>query len=175
VTVATVMPMLGVLLLRRGPQDLPADFPVLGFWMGASLFSGVLVAASQHGFIPSLLLGALDLLVLYLFVVALLRLKGISAGRWLQTYTALVGVSAMLGLVMSALLWLLPPDFENGSVPVPAMMLYLGLVVWLLLAFGHIFQKALDLRLRMTGVAIALGFLVLSSVVTQLALGWVTA
>jgi hypothetical protein len=175
VSVATVMPMLEILLLRRGPQDLPADFPVLGFWMGASLFSGVLVAAPQHGFAPSLLLGALDLLVLYLFVLALLRVKDASTGRWLQTYTALVGVSAVLGLVMTALLWVVPPDFENGSVPAPAMVLYLGLVVWLLLAFGHVFQKALDLGLRMTGVAIALGFLILSSVVTQLAIGWVAA
>jgi hypothetical protein len=169
------MPMLEILLLRRGPQDLQADFPVLGFWIGASLFSGVLVAAPQHGFTASLVLGGLDLLVLYLFVVALLRVKGASAGRWLQTYTALVGVSAVLGLVMSALLWMVPPDFDNGSVSAPAMVLYLGLVVWLLMAFGHILQKALDLGLRMTGVAIALGFLILSSVVTQVALGWVTA
>lgn len=174
-SLATVMPMLEILTLRRGPQDLPAGYPVLGFWMGASLFSGVLVAGPQHGFAASVLLGGLDLLVLYLFVVALLRVKGLSAGRWLQTYTALVGVSAVLGLVMSALLWMVPPDFENGSISAPAMLLYLGLVVWLLLAFGHILQKALELDLRMTGVAIALGFLILSSVVTQLALGWVTA
>jgi hypothetical protein len=174
-SLATVVPMLEILALRRGPQDLPADVPVLGFWMGASLFSGVLVAGPQHGFTASLLLGGLDLLVLYLFVIALLRLTGVSAERWLQTYTALVGISAILGLVMSFLLWMVPVDFEHGSVSAPAMFLYLGLVVWLLLAFGNILQRALNLGLRMTGVAIALGFLILSSVVTQLALGWVTA
>ncbi|MFO8152747.1 hypothetical protein [Thioalkalivibrio sp.] len=166
----TVVPMLEILRLRRGPQDLAADQGVLVFWMGASVFSGILIAAPMYGFAASLFLSALDLVVLYLFVMAVLGLQGRSA-RWMQTYTAMVGVSALLGLVMAVLLGFFPPDLAEGEVSAPALVVYLGLVVWLLLAFGHILQQALDLAGRMTGVAIALGFVVLSSVVTQLALG----
>ncbi|TVP84925.1 MAG: hypothetical protein EA347_10400 [Thioalkalivibrio sp.] len=166
----TVVPMLEILRLRRGPQDLPPDQGVLVFWVGASLFSGILVAAPMYGVAASLFLSVLDLAVLYLFVMAALGLQG-KAGRWLQTYTAMVGVSALLGLVMAVLLGLFPPDFAEGEVPGPALIVYLGLVVWLLLAFGNILQQALDLAGRMTGVALALGFIILSSVVTQLALG----
>ncbi len=166
----TVVPMLEILRLRRGPQDLPADQGVLVFWVGASIFSGILIAAPMYGFATSLFLSALDLAVLYLFVMTVLGLQGLS-DRWLQTYTAMVGVSALLGLVMAVLLGLLPPDFAEGEVSAPALFAYLGLVVWLLLAFGHILQQALGLAARMTGVAIALGFIILSSVITQLALG----
>lgn len=166
----TVVPMLEILRLRRGPQDLPADQGVLVFWVGASVFSGILIAAPMYGFATSLFLSALDLAVLYLFVMTVLGLQGRSA-RWLQTYTAMVGVSALLGLVMAVLLGLFPPDFAEGEVSAPALIAYLGLVVWLLLAFGHILQQALGLAGRMTGVAIALGFIILSSLVTQLALG----
>lgn len=166
----TVVPMLEILRLRRGPQDLTSDQGVLVFWMGASVFSGILIAAPMYGFATSVFLSALDLAVLYLFVLAVLGLQG-KAARWMQTYTAMVGVSALLGLVMAVLLGLFPPDLAEGEVSMPALIVYLGLVAWLLLAFGHILQQALDLAGRMTGVAIALGFVVLSSVVTQLALG----
>lgn len=166
----TVVPMLDILRLRGGPQDLPADQGTLVFWMGASVFTGILVAAPMHGVATSLYLSMLDLAVLYLFVMTLLGLRGMT-GRWLQTYIALVGTSALLGLVMAALLWAFPPDFAEEQVSPPALIAYLGLVVWLLLVFGHILQQALDLGGRMTGVAIALGFLILSSVITQLALG----
>jgi hypothetical protein len=173
-SLATVVPMLEILRLRRGPQDLPADQGVMVFWMGASIFTGILVAAPMYGFTASVFLGALDLAVLYLFVLTLLGLQNLTA-RWLQTYTALVGVSAILGLVMAGLLWLFPQDPAGQQVAVPGLVAYLGLVIWLLVAFGHILQQSLNLAARMTGVAIALGFLILSSLVTQVALGLVTA
>lgn len=173
-SLATVVPMLEILRLRRGPQDLPADQAVLVFWMGASIFTGILVAAPMYGFVASLFLGALDLVVLYLFVIMLLGLQNLTA-RWLQTYIAMVGVSAILGLVMAGLLWLFPQDPSEQQVAVPGLIAYLGLVAWLLVVFGHILQQSLNLAQRMTGIAIALGFLILSSLVTQLALGLVTA
>lgn len=168
----TVVPMLEILRLRRGPQDLPADQGALVFWMGASLFSGVLIAAPMYGFGTSLFLGALDLVVLYIFVMTLLGLQGLTT-RWVQTYTAMVGTSALLGLVMALLLWIFPPDFAEERVSPAGLIAYLGLVVWLLLVFGHILQQAMNLAGRMTGVAIALGFVILSSIVTQLAMGLV--
>ena len=165
----TLPTLLEVLRLRAGPQDMPADQGVLVFWMGASLLAGLLVAGPVHGVVASLFLGALDLIVLYIFVMALLGLNGLTP-RWLQTYTALVGVSALLGLVMSVLVWILPPDLEQAQMSPLAMLAYLGLLVWLLMVFGHILQQALQLATRMAGVAMALAFLILSSLLTQLAL-----
>ncbi|TVP77947.1 hypothetical protein [Thioalkalivibrio sp.] len=49
-SIATVASMIEVLGLRRGPQDLPADQGVLVFWTGASLLSGMLVAAPSTVF-----------------------------------------------------------------------------------------------------------------------------
>jgi hypothetical protein len=168
----TLAPMLEILRLRGGPQELPADAGALVSWIGISMISGILVAAPLYGFITSLFLSALDLIVLWMLVLILLGLHG-RTGRWLQTYTALVGVSALLGLVMSGLLWVWPPDLEQEQLSLPAMFAYLGVVAWLLLAFGHILQQSLNLHARMVGVALALGFVLVSSLVTQLVLGLV--
>ena len=100
-SLSTVVPMLEILRLRAGPQDLPPDQGVLVFWMGASVFSGILIAAPMYGVGASLFLSVLDLAVLYLFVLVVLRLQG-KAERWVQTYTAMVGVSALLVLAKAS-------------------------------------------------------------------------
>lgn len=171
VSLQTLPTLLGLLRLRAGPQDLPADQGVLVFWMGASLLAGLLVAGPVHGAVASLFLGVLDLIVLYIFIMVLLGLNGLTP-RWLQTYIALVGASALLGFIMSVLVWVLPPELEQAQAQISPLVVvaYLGLLVWLLMVFGHILQQALQLASRMAGVAIALGFLILSSLLTQLAL-----
>lgn len=47
----------------------------------------------------------------------------------------------------------------------------LVLLAWLLLVFGHILQQALGLGSRLVGMLIALGYIVVSSVATQTAIG----
>jgi len=162
----TLPVMLQLLRLHGGPQDLPADQGALVFWIGASMFAGLLVAAPLHGVPTSLFLSALDLLVVYVLLMALLGLRALTA-RWLQTYIALVGVSTLLGLVMSVLLWLLPPDFTAEQSSGLTVLVYLGLVVWLLLSFGHILREALSLRSRGAGVLLALMMVLISSLITQ--------
>lgn len=166
---ATVVPVFNVLRLRKGPQDLPAEPAVLVFWMGASVVSGLLVAGPLYGAWTSIFLSFLDLALLYLFVLLLLGMRGLT-WRWLQTYTALVGVSAVLGIGMALLLWLFPPDYAGHEVSGIGLLAYLFVILWLLTAFGHILHQSLRLSGRVAGIFIALGFLMLSSFVTQLAI-----
>lgn len=169
-SLTTVIPMLNVLRLRKGPRDLPAELSVLVFWMGASVVSGMLVAGPFYGAMPSILLSLLDLALLFLLVIFLLGLRGLT-WRWLQTYTAMVGVSAVLGVAMAALMWLFPPDYETQQIPGAALLVYLLVVVWLLTVFGHILQQSMQLSGRASGIMIALGFLLLSSIVSQWVIG----
>lgn len=161
--------MVEILRLRKGPQDLPAHLGVLGFWMGASVVTGILVAASIHGLLASVFLSILDLAILYLFTLSLLGMRGLTY-RWLQTYTALVGVSTLLALVMAVLIRLFPPDLINQQIPALGMLFYLIVIVWLLVTFGHILTQSLRLSGRMSGVLIALIFVMVSSFLTQMAL-----
>jgi hypothetical protein len=168
-SLTTVVPVFNVLRLRKGPQDLPADPAVLVFWMGASVISGILVAGPLYGAWISVFLSVLDLALLYLFVLLLLGMRGLT-WRWLQTYTAMVGVSAVLGIGMAILLWVFPPDYVGREVSGVGLVAHLMVLIWLLTAFGHILHQSLRLSGRVAGISIALGFLMLSSFVTQFAI-----
>ena len=109
----TVVPMLEILRLRRGPQDLMADQGVLMFWMGASVFSGILIAAPMYGFATSLFLSVLDLAVLYLFVLAVLGLQG-KAARWMQDCMIALPGQLFYSTQIPACLWFLSKNKSNG-------------------------------------------------------------
>ncbi|ADC70873.1 conserved hypothetical protein [Thioalkalivibrio sp. K90mix] len=161
--------MLDILRLRRGPQDLPADGGTLIFWLGIALVTGMAVGIPMYGTSQALILNVLDLAVLYLFIVVVLRLGGVP-DRWRQTFTAMAGTGALLGLLM-ALLMLIDAPADPEEVSTGALLALLTLVAWLLLVFGHILQQALELGSRLVGMLMALGYVVVSSVVTQTALG----
>ncbi len=165
--------MLGILGLRRGPQDLPADPVTLVFWVGVAMVAGMAIGIPIYGFGRALALNLVDLAVLFAFVRAVLAIRGVT-GRWIQTYAAMVGVGAILGVGMALLMQLggaRPADPE--SVPAAVMLGSLILLVWLLTSFGHILQQAMGFATRLPGILLGLGFVVLSSAITQLAIGMV--
>ncbi|WP_026278575.1 MULTISPECIES: hypothetical protein [unclassified Thioalkalivibrio] len=161
--------MLDILRLRSGPQDLPPDSATLIFWLGIALVTGMAVGIPMYGTGQALVLNVLDLVVLYMFIVVVLRMGGVP-DRWLQTFTAMAGTGALLGLLM-ALLMLIDAPTDPEEVSTGALLALLTLVGWLLLVFGHILQQALELGSRFVGMLIALGYVVVSSVITQVALG----
>ncbi|MGM0553239.1 MAG: hypothetical protein ACQETK_05465 [Pseudomonadota bacterium] len=162
--------MLGILALRRGPQDLPADPATLVFWVGVALVAGMAIGIPIYGVGPALTLNLVDLAVLFVFVRTVLAIRGLS-GRWVQTYAAMMGVGAILGVAMALLMQLggaRPADPE--SVPMAVMLGSLILLVWLLTSFGYILQQAMGFATRLPGVLLGLGFVVLSSMMTQFAI-----
>ncbi|WP_026279165.1 MULTISPECIES: hypothetical protein [unclassified Thioalkalivibrio] len=166
-------PMLNILRLHSGPQDLPADNGTLIFWVGIALIAGMVIGIPLYGFGQALALNVMDLVVLYAFVVIVLSLRGVP-DRWRQTFTAMAGTGAVLGLLMALLMLLAggpDPAREPEDVATGVVLGMLVLFAWLLLVFGHILQQALGLGMRLVGMLIALGYIVISSVLTQTAIG----
>ena len=165
--------MLNILRLQTGPQDLPADNGTLVFWVGIALIAGMVIGIPLYGFGQALALNVMDLVVLYAFVVIVLNLRRVP-DRWRQTFTAMAGTGAVLGLLMAMLMLLAGGPDPAGDPEEVSTGLLLGMLVlfaWLLLVFGHILQQALGLGMRLVGMLIALGYIVVSSVVTQTAIG----
>lgn len=166
-------PMLNILRLRTGPQDLPADNGTLIFWVGIALIAGMVIGIPLYGFGQALALNVMDLVVLYAFVVIVLNMRGVP-DRWRQTFTAMAGTGALLGLLMALLMLLAGgPDPARDPEEVATGIVFgmLVLFAWLLLVFGHILQQALGLGMRLVGMLVALGYIVISSVLTQTAIG----
>ncbi|WP_019624977.1 hypothetical protein [Thioalkalivibrio sp. ALJT] len=166
-------PMLNILRLGAGPQDLPADNATLMFWVGIALIAGMVIGIPLYGFGGALALNVMDLVVLYAFVMIVLNTRGVP-DRWRQTFTAMAGTGAILGLLMALLMLLAggpDPGREPEDIATGVVFGMLVLLAWLLLVFGHILQQALDMGSRLVGMLVALGYIVVSSVATQTAVG----
>jgi len=162
---AVVEPFLEVCLLRRGPQDLPPSGLLLGLALVAYYLVSALTAMAVYGPGVGLLQAGVEVITLAGYTYAGLQVAGRLARFW-QTLIALAGTGTVIGLVMVPLVYVLYPE-ASGNLAAVASMVYLLLVGWLLAVFGHIFRHALSFGHLGWGVLVALGYLVVSSVVLQ--------
>ncbi len=147
---------LDLCLLRSAPQDLPASRILFGLTLLANLGVTLLLVGGAEvdraaALWQSLLDTALMLAILYL----VLRLRNWT-GRFLQTATALLGSSALLGILTIPAVYLSSVAAEGITTAVAAWLLLL-LIGWSMLVGGHILRHALEVRLGQ-GVLIAVLF-----------------
>lgn len=163
-------PFLSIALLRAGPQDIPASGRMLAFGVTAYVLLGIVIALPLHGMESAVLQALADAGLLAAFVWGLLRMRG-RAARMRQTYTALLGVGTLIGCFLLSVTLMLPGGENATPAGGFAAFLYLVLVSWLLLAWGHIFRNAFDLGWLGWGVLVALSFLVISAVLLDWLVG----
>jgi hypothetical protein len=131
-----------IALWRRGPQDLPASTTLA--WLVTFFYAVVnAVQAAMMGwnFRSTLLLVVLDLSVQALWLWGLLKFFA-KAPRFLQSFTAFVGVGALItviDIVISGVMAAFGINAAESANPWP--FLHLGL---LLLLLGRILQQALE-------------------------------
>lgn len=148
---------LDILLLRKGPQDLPAvQTPVLVsliayFSLNFLLLRSGLPAAQAmlHAFL------ACGVLVLYTHFLLRWRQLGV---RFMQTLLALLLTGIVLGLLTVGPMRALTPFLEAVATaeseseilvqpPAWAVLMYAVVGLWHLVVMGHIFRHALDTTL----------------------------
>lgn len=141
--------LIGVVVLRLGPQDLPAGtvplILAIAFYLAMTGLM-MLIGQPPENPLAVLLLAALLPLVLVRIVLNLRR----RPERWAQTLTALYGTSA----VISALTLPFAVLANNGEMPGPAVFASLVLFVWSFAVDGHIWRHALEVGF-VTGIAVA--------------------
>jgi hypothetical protein len=131
-----------IALWRRGPQDLPASITLAWLVTGAYAFvSAIQVAMMGWNFQSTLLLVVLDLSLQAVWLWGLLRFFA-KAPRFLQSFTAFLGVGALLTLIDIVISGIMAAFGINADHPAnPWPFLHLGL---LLLLLGRILQQALE-------------------------------
>lgn len=151
-----------ICLLRKGPEDVPYSLPLLGLSL---IFGYVLDNLRINLLLPDItsfqLAGVLfvhTLLMIFLSA-SLLTLFGYKA-RIVQTLTAFAGTGVILSVI------LLPFDYITSLNPknfTMASTIVLFVQIWSLVIAGHILASALSVH-RLTGVIIAVGYLILGLV-----------
>ena len=158
-----------LLFLRAGPEDMPAGqqplLVALAFYLVVGILLDIAVTGEGQGGLGSglLLLGA-DVLVLAGYSAGLAVLRN-HRPRIPQMLTALLGATAMLGLVAWPLVVMQPPVSEVGDGPIGWWSLaMIALFAWNLVVLGQIYRRTLDFGAAL-GVLAALGYFILSSLV----------
>ena len=146
---------LDICLLRKGPQDLPVSlflfYLTLTFYVAIGFLllmtAGWMTAATE-------ILAEFVLTGAYTYGVLRFARKRI---RFFQTFTALLGTDAFIGLCAIPLSGAL--SVPGG--PGPADVLMSGLMLWHLVVTGHIFRHALSKSLGY-GLGVGLGLVFLT-------------
>lgn len=137
----------GVSILRLGPQDIPFSSALL---MLATLSNVGMSVAIAHLRLPldySLMVAALELVVLFGLTSSLLYVAQ-RRQRIVQTLTALMGSGTIISAIALVLMLALP------ALPQPAR---LTIFIWNQLVIAHVLAHALSTRF-LIGVCLAIGY-----------------
>ncbi|MEJ2575159.1 MAG: hypothetical protein P8106_00370 [Gammaproteobacteria bacterium] len=149
-------------LLRRAPQDLPASTALLASLLAINLVLGTVAMAAQFGGSgTAFLASALDAAVLAGLLYATLSFAG-HPRRYVQTLTAMYGVTVLFSAVLVAVQWLA----VSLQLEVLAAFASLVLLAWVHVALGHVLRHALEMDLW-AGIVIAIGYTVISLILVS--------
>lgn len=141
--------LINILLLRQGPQDLPAGRSVLlaclGFYVLVAALSLNTGRTPEHPTAVLVLAAGLPLILVWIVLGVRNRVS-----RWEQTLSALYGTSALLSLLT------LPLNFDTGMEPSgPVVVFSLAVFLWSFAVDGHIWRHALEISFA-AGLAVAM-------------------
>lgn len=129
-----------IVLLRRGPDDLPRSVILLGMtillWVFSVLVALVLIGSFDEA---DFFISMFSALVGVLCYMAIVQLAGYPA-RVLQTVSAVLGTGALITLVFVAAYVLLLPLAGEADAALVATLL----VFWSIPVEGHIVSRAID-------------------------------
>ena len=152
---------LDIALRRQTPADLPASLLLLVLAAGAAALTevlGALLPPPPNGQIPLRILLVVGLPLAFTWgLLALARRRG----RFLQTATALLGVSALAYLILYPLDSLIGVMGVDKWVSLPIGVMSTAVLIGYLLAWAHIWRSALDSGFLL-GAIISLSYFVLS-------------
>ena len=145
-----IQTLLRIMMLSAGPQDLPYSPAVLLMTLVAYVITGlVILAPGTDGFSTTLLLMAMDVIVLTGFCYFLLYTRS-RLPRLLQTITAMAGVGVLFQLLAYPLILMLDNNAASQQGSAVGSLLYFVLISWQLAAVAHIFKQALDMAIGLT-------------------------
>ncbi|MGH8528795.1 MAG: hypothetical protein ACRETN_02985 [Nevskiales bacterium] len=145
-----------ILLLRAGPQDLPSSWRLLSGLVAAYVLLNALVLRLGMSEAQAVLHAVAVSAMLALYTRWLLRRTGKDV-RFAQTFTALLMIGIALGLAALPCMIELQPFLEqlrvlkDGQEPPPAPVLallgYMTISLWHLLAMAQVYRHALEVTL----------------------------
>ncbi len=156
-----------IALLRKAPQDIPASVVLQRLLVFVYAVISFLMLYMSINWFKALMQIGVSLVLVWGFCRLALYWAG-KPERFLQTFSALIGIDTLLSFFMfPALAALTAPMPEGSELPVLGFFVYLGLILWNWVVTGHIMRHALSESFGF-GLGVALLYLVVSYQVISL-------
>ncbi len=152
-----------IVLLRRGPRDLPASLSLLAGLALLDLGTSLYFLHDTNGTARSLVLGLLDLALVFAVFSTLLAVRD-RRHRFVQTLSALLGAGVVLAVVQLVLVRFAAGLLDKETATAVVGALAIGFLLWGVLVVGHILRSALDVSLAM-GLTLALTFMLAETLI----------
>ena len=156
--------LLSILLLRRGPEDLPAAPRLLQEMIVLNIITGILVLSAHYEISTSISSTLLDLALSLAFAWLLLVMLKLPL-RFVQTAAAICGTGALFHLLSWP--FLIVGEDAGQSLQNAIWIVMLLLTSWELLVVAHIFRRAIESGMA-SAIALSFALFMISITVSQL-------
>jgi hypothetical protein len=164
---ALLSTVIAVMLLKAGPQHLPASRQLLAAVIVLYTVTGLLIQLPELDVAPALGNMLLDIVVLTAFCYFVLSLLGFGR-RVAQTVTAMAATGCGFHLLAWPILAHINSIQAQQPVAVIDSLLMLSLLAWQVLVNAHIFRYAAEMKMG-RAVALSFAYLFLSIALSQFA------
>ena len=163
---ATIKILIDTILLRKGPEDLPASRSLMIILAATNLIISIALASKIHSQTIAFSLSVAGLFMIYVFIKVLLMNK---PERFTQTFSSIMGVSILIDLISVPIVFPLLNENLDQNILVLFWLLATSLYIWLVVTYGFIISRALSITLGY-GISIAAAYILLSYMIFELIL-----
>ena len=161
---ATIKILINIILLRKGPEDLSASISLMFFLAAINLLISIVLASKIHNQTIAVSLSVVGLFMTYIFIKILLVNK---PERFVQTFSAMMGVSILIDLISVPIVFPLLNENLNQNILLLFWLLATSLYVWLVVTYGFIVSRALSITLGY-GISIAAAYVLVSYMIFEI-------
>ena len=155
-----------ICLLRKGPEDLPADGSVLLNLLILSFVVSIFLGRMIYDMRVAIISSIGGLLFSFIFTKILLSKK---PERFTQTFSAMLGTVTLINIISLPIFAPLSNEQLNENFVLLFSLVSFAFLIWVIVIYGFIFSRALSITLNY-GIAISVGYAFLSVMILQLVL-----
>ncbi len=137
-------------LFKASPSDLPYSPACLGITVLVYVFAGEILLGEQRGLGLIILQIMVEILILGAISYIVLNFKQ-HTERFLQTLTALIGISLVISLVSIPIMLALPDAMVGNEVNPVTLQASLALLLWNLAVISLIFKRSFEISTLAAG------------------------
>ena len=152
-----------MVLLRKGPEDMPASNSLMIILAVINLVISSALASKIHSQSVAVSLSVVGLFMTFVFIKILLVSK---PERFTQTFSSMMGVSILIDLVSVPIIFPLLNEDLNQNIILLFWLSATCLYIWLVVTYGFIISRALSTTLGY-GISIATAYVLVSYMIFQ--------